>query len=177
MATHSPKHRTNTIHLQQKTIRSHHPQPTQTSHQHRIQRLTPRPPTLHKRTLPPILGKHTEWPKLRQLHRQPRRNKRPPMGRPSPTTQRNTHHQRATLLHMHQTHLHQRNHPTHTPPRPNIPTMATMPTNPTNQRNHHHHHPPPHNHPNHHHLQPQPQKPTLTQKKQKIEYIILEGKA
>lgn len=181
---------TNILHMQQKTIRCNNPQHPKQSHRIRIQRLTPRPPTLHRRTLPQIPRKHTKRPKLRQLHSNTRRSKRAPMVRPSPKTKRNTHHQRTPLLPMHQTHLHLRNHTPHTLHRPQLQTMEPMHRPPTRQQHQNHQHTTPHptpphhtphhhspHHPPHHHMEPKPQKPTLTQKNTKIEYTTEKGKA
>lgn len=152
--------RTNILNLQQKTIRSHHPQRTRQTHRLRIQRLTTRTPTLHRRTLPQILGKHPKWTNLRQLHSKPRRNKRNHLVRPRTKTKRNPHHQRTPLPHLHQTHLHIRNHTPHTLPRHQLQTMEHLRRPTTHQQNQNHNHPP--TNPPHHHPQPHP-KPILTQ--------------
>lgn len=153
--------RTNILHMQQKTIRCHHPQRTRQSHRIRIQRLTPRTPPLHRRTLPQILGKHPKRANLRQLHSKPRRNKRNHLVRPRTTNKRNPHHQRTPLPHMRQTHLHQRNHTPHTLHRPQLQTMEHLRRPTPNQQNQNHQHTPPN--PTHHHPQPHP-KPNILKK-------------
>ena len=142
MVTNLPTTRPNILNLHKTTIRSHHHQPPRPHNRNRIQRLTPRPPTLQPRPLPPTTTKQRPRHKLRQLHRQPRRNKRTPTNNPPKPARSNPLHQRNPLLHMHQTHRRIRNHHPHPPPRPNIQTMAHLPTNTTQLKHHNNRIPP-----------------------------------